>query len=169
MGTWSKGDMMSDSVRQHLPVIAVVTVVGLATGAFAMMRVADAAAGLDLGTFSLLMLVAPCAVMLVGSFIIAATATRIERQLYVVVLATCLAAGLVSLVAAAAMTSDPAIAAALQANTADGTQVIPDTGSPILVLRDIAAYVVAPTVGCIAGAWVGSRLHPMSASPRKRK
>ena len=160
---------MSDTVRGHLPIIIVVTLVGVATGAFAMLQVASAASSLDVSTFSTLMLVMPCVVMLIGSFVIAATAVRIERQLYVVVLAICLALGLVSLVAASIIMSDASVASALLANSGEGAQVVPDTQSPMLVMRDIAAYVVMPTIGCIAGAWVGSRVHPMSAERRKGK
>lgn len=154
---------MSEGIKQHLPVIIAISLVGLATGAFAMMRIRDGAVGMDVGAFSTYIIVVPCAIMLVCSFLIAVTAPSIGRQLYLIVVGTCLAAGVVSMIVSSIWMADPAVASALLANSADGATVTPVSDSIIIVLRDIAAYIVMPTVGCIAGAWIGSRVHPVKS------
>jgi len=153
---------MSEGVKQHLPVICIVTIVAMASGAFALMRVNDAAASMSVETYSTLIFLIPCAAMLIGSFIIAVTAQTIGRQLYVVVLGICFVLGLASLVGTSVGMSDPAVVSALLANSPDGTTITPITDSPLIVMRNIAAYIVVPTIGCIAGAWIGSRIHPVA-------
>ena len=152
---------MSESVKKHLPVIAIVTVIALASAAYALLLVHDNVASMSVDAFSAYIIVIPCVAMLVGSFAITVTAQTIGRQLYIVVLAICFVLGLVSLVVTSLWMSDPSIASALLANSPEGTTITPVTESLLTVVRDIAAYVVVPTVGCIAGAWVGSRVHPV--------
>lgn len=123
---------------------------------------------MSVDAFQMLIFLVPCAVMLAGSFIIAASASVIGRQLYVTVLAICLATGVISMLVTSTWLSNADIVAALLANSDEGAAVTPILQSPLLVLRDIAAYVVIPTVGCIAGAWVGSRLHPMASEKKSR-
>ena len=160
---------MTDGLKQHLPVIVTVTILGFITCAFVLMRVHDGAAGMDVPTFSTLIIVIPCAFMFLCSLVVAMTAHSIGRQLYVTMLAICFIGGLVSMVITSIWTADANLAAALLANSADGETISPATDQPILVLRNIAAYVVMPTLGCIAGAWIGSRLHPMEAEPKTKK
>ena len=154
---------MTEGFKQHLPVIIVVSIVGLATGAFALMYVKNSAASMDVGAFSSYIIIIPCLIMLVCSLVVAMTAHTIGRQLYVTMLALCLALGLVSMVVTSIWMSDPVVSAALLANSPEGEVITPITQQPIIVMRNIAAYVVMPTVGCIAGAWIGSRLHPIQA------
>lgn len=162
---------MTEGFKQHLPIIIVVSLVGLATGIYALMRVHDGAAGMDVGAFSSYIIIFPCLIMLVCSLIVAMTAKSIGRQLYLTMLGICLALGIVSMVVTSMWMSDPAIAQALLANSPEGETITPVVEQPIIVMRNIAAYVVMPTVGCIAGAWIGSRLHPVHSegSMRRRK
>lgn len=156
---------MNESVRRHLTAIVGITLLGAVTGCLALSFVHDAAAGMSAGAFSTWIIVVPCAVMLVASFAITATASEIGRQLFLTVLAICLVAGVASMLVTSSWMSDPALSAQLLANSEEGTVLTPVLRSPIIVLRDIAAFVVVPTIGCIAGAWVGSRLHPVAAAP----
>ena len=160
---------MSDSLRAHIPVIVAVCAVGIVTGAFALMKVNEAASGMDVGTYETLIIIIPCAIMLICSIIVAMTAQVIERRLYVIMMAICLAAGTVSMVLTSIWMSDPTLSSALLANSAEGTVITPPSNNPLIVMRDIAAYVVMPTIGCIAGAWLGSRIHPMQAEPGAKK
>ena len=160
---------MTESLRNHLPVIVAVSVVGTLTGAFALMQVRNGVSGMTVGTFDMLIIVIPCVIMLVCSLIVAATAKAIERPLYVTMMGICLALGLVSMVATSMWAANPDIAAALVANSGEGASLVPATNSPLIAMRNVAAYIVMPTVGCIAGAWIGSRLHPMQATHKKRK
>lgn len=152
---------MTESVRRHLPIIVVVSLVGIATSYFLLARVYADASHLDVGAFGTYIFLIPCAVMFVCSTIIMLTAHEIGRQLYLVVVGICLAAGIVCMVITSVWLMDDSIAAALLANSADDATVVPIINSPVLVLRDIAAFFVAPTVGSIVGAWLGSRMHPM--------
>ena len=160
---------MTDSLKRHLPVIVAVTVVGIATCAFALMQVVNAAPGLAVPTFETLVIVIPCAVMFICSLIVAMTAHTIERALYVTMLVICLVLGVVSMVVTSTWESNATLTAALLANSADGETITAAVNQPIIVMRNIAAYIVMPTLGCIAGAWLGSRMHPMEAdlSPKK--
>lgn len=155
---------MSDVVRQHAATIAVVCLLGVVASAFALLQVHDAAGSLDVSTFSSAIFVIPCVAMVICSFIIMMTANAIGRQLFAVVVLACFAAGVVSMVVTSGWLSDAAVVQQLLANSPEGTTVTPPVQNMVVVLRDIAAFVVAPTVGSIAGAWLGSRLHPMSSS-----
>ena len=160
---------MTESLKRHLPVIIAVTLAGIATCAFIFMQVLNAVPGLDVPTFETLVIVIPCAVMFFCSLIVVMTAHTIERSLYVTMLAICLVLGLVSMVVTSTWESDASLTAALLANSADGETITAAVNQPIIVMRNIAAYIVMPTLGCIAGAWIGSRMHPMEAdlSPKK--
>ncbi len=164
---------MDSVVRKHLSVIIAVTLVGIVTTSLLLQLVHDSAAGMGANQFAMAIFLVPCAVMLIGSFAIAATARQIGRQLYLVVLAICLVTGIVSMVVTSGWLSDPSIAALLMANSPADTVITPILQSPITIFRDIAAYVVIPTVGCIFGAWLGSRIHPLSddgtAKKKKKK
>ena len=160
---------MDAVVKKHLTVIVAVTLIGIVTAVLLMNLVRDSAGSLGANQFSILIFLIPCIIMLIGSFVIAATATQIGRQLYLAVLIICLVTGIASMVVGSNWLSDPQITAALLANSPEDTVVTPILKSPITILRDIAAFIVIPTVGCIAGAWVGSRLHPMQADKPKRK
>ena len=160
---------MTESLKRHLPVIVAVCLVGLATGAFALMQVKNAVPSMDVGTFEGLIIIIPCAIMFICSLIIAMTAHTIERSLYVTMLVICLALGVVSMVVTSIWESDAALTAALLANSVEGETITPAVNQPIIVMRNIAAYIVMPTLGCIAGAWLGSRMHPMEADPSPKK
>lgn len=153
---------MTDGMKRHLPVIIVVSIVCLASTCYALSRVLAGVPDMSVRTFSLYVIVIPCAAMVIGAFAVTFTADEIGRQLYITMLAICLALGIVCMVVTSSWMSDAGIAAQLLANSGDGAEITPILQSPLLVLRDIAAFVVAPTVGCIAGAWAGSRVHPMS-------
>lgn len=159
---------MTEGFRKQLPVIVAVSLVGIVTGAFALVRVLDAAASMNVETFSSLVFVIPCAIMLICSLVVAITAHSIGRQLYVTMLGICLVTGVVSMVLTSIWMSDASLAASLLANSPEGSSVVPVSDQPLLVMRNIAAYVVMPTVGCIVGAWLGSRLHPVQSEKGSR-
>ena len=152
---------MSDVVRQHLTVIVATCLLGIAVASFILLQVHDAAGSMDVSTFSLAIFIVPCIVMLVCSFIIMVTANAIGRQLFVVVVGICFATGIVCMVVTSGWLSDANVAAQLLANSPEGTTITPPIQNIVVVMRDIAAFIVAPTVGSIAGAWLGSRLHPI--------
>ncbi|MBO4353293.1 MAG: hypothetical protein J5818_07385 [Eggerthellaceae bacterium] len=160
---------MSESLKRHIPVIVAVSLVGIATGAFALIQVRNAAASMDTGTFEGLIIVIPCMIMLICSLIVAMTAHAIERNLYVTMLVICLAVGIVSMVLTSIWEADASLTALLLANSAEGETITPAVNQPIIVMRNIAAYIVMPTIGCIAGAWLGSRMHPMEADLSAKK
>ena len=160
---------MTEGLKRHLPVIVVVSLVGIATCVFALTQVLNSAGGLDLESFSLYIILIPSIVMLVCSFVIALTANSIGRQLYLVVVGICFVTGIVSMVVTSGWVSDASISAQLLANSPEGTTVTPPLQSPLVVLRDLAAYIVAPTVGCIFGAWLGSRIHPVTSDGKGRR
>lgn len=152
---------MSEGLKRHLPVIVVVTLICLATAAFALSRVLAGASDMSARTFSLYIIVIPCAIMVVGAFAISFTAEEIGRQLFLTVVGICFVLGVACMVVTSTWMSDATIASQLLANSGDGAEITPILDSPLIILRDLAAFVVAPTVGLIAGAWVGSRVHPM--------
>jgi len=160
---------MTDIVKQHLPVIVVVTLVGVATMYLVLSRVLAGVAGMDLGTFSTFTFGVPCVMIFVCSTVIALTSPGINRQLYVVIVGIGMVVGIASMIACNVWEHDSSITSALLANSPEGTTVTPILNSPILILRDIAAYFVAATVGSILGAWLGARLHPMTLEPSKSK
>lgn len=157
----SSQTLVNEVVRQHLTVIVAACLLGIAVTSFALLQIHDAAGSMDASTFSLAIFVVPCVVMVVCSFIIMFTANAIGRQLFVVVVGICFVAGIVSMVVTSGWLSNELIVSQLLANSPDGTTVTPPVQSIIVVMRDIAAFIVAPTVGSIAGAWFGSRLHPI--------
>ena len=159
---------MTEGLKQHLPIIVVVSLVGLGTAAFALHNVLMGVGSMNVDTFNTLIIVIPCAIMLVCSFIIAFTASEIGRQLYLTVVGISVVLGIVSMILTSMWASDPTIATALLANSGEGATLIPATGAPVIVIRDIAAYFVVPTIGCILGAWVGSRVHPMTSSKKNK-
>lgn len=158
------GGRMTEGLKEHLPIIIAVTLVGLGTAAFALSYVHGNVSNMNVSMFNTLIILVPCVVMFICSFIIAFTASEIGRQLYLIVVGICLACGVVSLVVTSFWAADANVAAALLANSGEGETLVPPSNAPIIVLRDIAAYFVIPTIGCIAGAWVGSRVHPVKAS-----
>ena len=160
---------MDSAVKRQLPVIIVVTLVGVITAVIFMTLVHDSAASLEASQFGWLAFLIPCAIMLIGSFAITFTASEISRQLYVVTLAICLLGGIAAMLVINAWQSDPETTSALLANSAEGATIIPTLKAPITILRDIAAFIVIPTVGCILGAWIGSKFHALSGKKSKQK
>ena len=159
---------MNAVVKKHLPVIIAVTLLGFITACLAFSWLHASATGMNVAMFSWLVFLIPCIIMLICTFIIGATATQIGRQLYVVVLAICLVTGVISMFISSSWMSDSAIASALIANSEEGTTLIPVLQSPMTILRDVAAFIVMPTVGIILGAWVGSKLHPLQGEKTKK-
>lgn len=155
-------------LRKQLSVIVLVTLIGVVSGFFLMSFVHDSAGTLNVDAFSSLMFFIPCILMFIGSFIVAATATEIGRTLYVASLAICLVTGCASMILASVWLSDATVTAQLLANSPENTTIIPPINSALTIFRNIAAYVVVPTIGVIFGAWVGSRLHPMTAAPNSK-
>ena len=160
---------MTEGLKRHLPVIVVVSLVGIATCVFALTQVLGSVDKLDVDAFSLYIIIIPSVIMVVCSFVIALTANQIGRQLYLVVVGICFVTGIVSMVVTSGWLSDSAISAQLLANSPEGTTITPILQAPIIMLRDLAAYIVAPTVGCIFGAWLGSRIHPMTPEGKGRR
>lgn len=160
---------MSDSLKQHLPTVVAVLLIGLATTAFALSRVLSSAGDISVEAFSAYIIAIPTIAMIVCSFVIMFTAQRVGRQLYLVVVATCFVLGIVSMVVTSAWMSDASVAAQLLEHSAEGTQVVPVLDNTVVVIRDIAAYIVAPTVGCILGVWIGSKMHPITSDKPRRK
>lgn len=162
---------MNETVKQHLPIIVVVSLLGIATTYFLLSRAYASAATLSVDSFSTYIFGIPCIVMFICSTVIMMTAHRIGRQLYLVIVTICLITGVISMLVTSTWLSDDSIAALLLANSPADTVITPILNSPIVILRDIAAFFVAPTVGCIFGAWLGSRLHPMTsdAMPKNSK
>ena len=154
---------MSDDIRENLPTLAAVTLIGIATCAFALFQVFANAASFSLSVFGIVIFVIPSAIMLIGSFVIVLSAQRIGRKLYVTILAICFVLGLAVMVGTSVWMADPSISSQLLANSPEGSTVVVPVNSPLVVMRDIAASIVCPTVGCIAGAWLGSRLHPVTS------
>lgn len=166
---FERHEAMSDDLKRHIPVIVVVTLVGIASCAFALMQVLNGVAtGMDLSTFSTAIIVIPCIGMLLCSFFIAFSAPEISRNLYLIVLGICLVTGFASMFVTSGWMSNADIAAQLVANSPDGTEVVPIFRDTMIMIRDLAAFVVMPTIGCIAGAWVGSRVHPMKTTGKKK-
>ena len=125
---------------------------------------------MDLDTFSTWLFAIPCVVIFICSTVIVLTAHEIGRQMYIVVVAISMVAGFMSMFLTAFWMQDPQLTSALLANSPSGTEIKPLFDQPMTLLRDIAAFFVLPTIGCILGAWIGSRLHPMtSETPAKNK
>lgn len=161
---------MTEALRRHLPVIVVVSLLGIATCFLVLSNVCGNAANMDVQSFENAVFIIPCIVMLVCSFIIMLTTSRIGRQLFVTVVGICLALGVIEMVLTSTWLTDPAITSLLLANSDSQTAIVAPIQSIVLIVRNIAAYFVAPTVGCILGAWIGSRIHPMSSeTPKKSK
>ena len=160
---------MSDSVRKHLPIIIVVSLAGIATGYLVLSSVYAGASDMSVEAFNSFIFLVPCACMLACSTIIMLTAQEIGRQMYLIVVGLCLAAGIICMIVTSTWLMDDALASSLLANSPDDAAVVPIINSPVLVLRDIAAFFVAPTVGSIFGAWLGSRLHPMKQDEKDGK
>lgn len=160
---------MDPVVKKHLPFIIGITLLGIVATYFVFMWLHDSAyTTMNAVSYSWWLFLVPCAVMLVCSFAIACTADEIGRQLYVAVLVICLVLGVISMFVVSAWLSDASITETLLANSPEGTTITPVLKSPMTILRDVAAWIVIPTVGCILGAWVGSRLHPMAGEKKKK-
>ena len=162
---------MIDDIRENLPSLIAVTAIAVATCAFALMQVHGNAGNLSYEAFSNLIFAIPCVAMVLGPFVVVLVSRQIGRKLYLTLVGICFVLGIATMLVTSSWLSDPDIAAKLLANSAEGTIVLPILNAPIIIMRDIAAFIVCPTVGCIAGAWLGSRLHPVtSANPgRKRR
>ena len=160
---------MDPVVKKHLPAIIGITLLGVVATYFVYMWLHDTAyTTMTAQMFSWWLFLVPCIVMFICSFAIACTADEIGRQLYVVVLAICLVLGVISMFVASAWLSDQTIVETLLANSPADTVITPVLKSPMTILRDVAAWIVIPTVGCIFGAWVGSRLHPMAGEKKTK-
>ena len=148
---------MTEELKQHLPTIIAVTFVCIAATFFILTSLHGAVDEVGLGVLETMSFLVPSIVMIIGSFVIMATSTAVNRQIYVCIVAICLVAGAVATV----LTNDWFV----------GTDLVPPLNNFVALIRNLAAFFVAPTVGCIAGAWLGSRLHPMkmTKAPNKKK
>ncbi|MBQ3329292.1 MAG: hypothetical protein IJG88_04995 [Eggerthellaceae bacterium] len=160
---------MDKDIRDNLPTIIVIWLIGVATCAFGLVLVRNNAASLDVGAFSWAVFLIPCAVMILAPFAITLVAQSIGKQLYLSMLGISVALGIIVMVITSGWMSDPDITAKLMANSDPSITIIPILQAPITMLRDVAAFIVCPTIGCIAGAWVGSRLHPVVSTNKKKR
>ena len=159
---------MDIDVRENLPTIVIMTLIGAATCAFALFQVHENAGSMNASTFSTLIFIIPCVFLVLISLATTIVANRIGRQLYLVMLVISLVFGVAVMVITSSWLTDPVITEKLLANSPGETVILPILGSPFTMLRDVAAFVVCPTIGCIAGAWIGSRLHPVEADRRNK-
>lgn len=164
-----KGVVVDNSFKQHLPVIAAIMAIGTGSACYALSYVRSNAASFDVQTFSWLIFLIPVAAMFVCSLLSMMTARVANRKTYLGIVGICFALGIVSMLVTSSWLADPSVAAALLANSGENARVVPILDSPVTMIRDLLAYFVVPTIGCIAGAWIGSRLHPMKAEPSGRK
>lgn len=153
---------MNEDLKSHLTTVIVVSLFGIATATFALLSVKGNAASMDVNAFSHAIIIIPCVVMVICSFIILVTAQKIGRHLFLAVSAICFVTGIISMVITSNWMADPQIAELLLANTPNATEIIPPIQNLIIVVRDVAAYIVCPTVGSILGAWLGSRFHSVT-------
>ena len=160
---------MDKHIRDNLPTIIVIWLIGIATCAFGLVLVRNNAASLDVGAFSWAVFLIPCVVMILAPFAITLVAQSIGKQLYLSMLGISVVLGIIVMVITSGWMSDPDIAAKLMANSDPSITIIPILQAPITMLRDVAAFIVCPTIGCIAGAWVGSRLHPVVSTNKKKR
>lgn len=160
---------MDKDIRDNLPTIIVIWLIGIATCAFGLVLVRNNAASLDVGAFSWAVFLIPCVVMILAPFAITLVAQSIGKQLYLSMLGISVVLGIIVMVITSGWMSDPDITAKLMANSDPSITIIPILQAPITMLRDVAAFIVCPTIGCIAGAWVGSRLHPVVSTNKKKR
>ena len=106
---------MSESIKQQLPTIVAIAVIGLVAGVFALGFVHGQAEVMDVGAFETWILVVPCAVMLLMAFFIGLTANVISKRLYQIVVGICLVAGVVCMLVTSSWLSSADTAALLLA------------------------------------------------------
>ena len=159
---------MSEGLKNHLPVIIATAVLGILLGGLLMSVVKDNASLFNASAFSMLLIAVPCVIMFVASFVIMLTAREIGSRLLIVVEGICLVLGLVSMVVASSWEGDATIAAAVLANSGDGATLTPVLHSPFGIVRNIMLYLLVPMVASIAGAWLGSRLHPVGVDKNNK-
>lgn len=148
---------MTEELKLHLPTIIAVTFVCIIATYFALTSLHGAVDQVGLGALETMSFLVPSIVMVIGSLIIMATSHAVTRQIYVCIVVICLVTG--------------AVATVLTNSWFVGTDLVPPLQNFIALIRNLAAFFVAPTIGCIAGAWIGSRLHPMkmTKAPNKKK
>lgn len=164
---------MSPALKGHLPVIILMAVLGIFSSVFFMTLVHDNAGAFNASIFNLLLTAIPCVAMVICSFIVAITAKEIGSRMLWIVTGICVIAGFASMVVVAGWQGDSEIVSAVLANSPSDTTITPITNSPFGIVRNVLLYVVCPMVGCVLGAWIGSRIHPLSVdrnnNPSKKK
>lgn len=155
---------MKEQVRKHLPILIAIFAIGVLTGAFALMQVKNAVPGISVDAFNTIIMIVPCAIALICSFVSMMLASEIGKQLFIVTTMTSLFIGVVILIVTSVWMFDQSFAAQLLENSPEGSIVVPTINAPVMIVRNIAACFVCSVVGCIGGAWLGSRLHPVYAS-----
>ena len=159
----------NSSLKAHLPVIILIAVLGALSGSILLTVIRDNAAMFNAGTFTFTLIGLPCVIMVIASFIISVTAREIGSRMLVIVEAICVVLGIAATVVASGWQADPAITSVVLANSGDGATITPMTNSPFGIIRNVMLYLLCPMVGSVAGAWVGSRLHPVSVDVNNKK
>ena len=160
---------MSPALKAHLPVIALVAVLGILCAAGLLTLVRDNAGMFNAGMFTFFLIAIPCVVMLICGFAISVTAKEIGSRLLTIVVAICVISGFASILVVSGWQGDSAISAAVLANSPEGATLTPIINSPFGIVRNVMLYLLCPAAGCVAGAWVGSRLHPVSVDANNKK
>lgn len=149
---------MSSALKAHLPVIVLVSVICIISSAFFMTAVHDNAGVFGASTFTFLLIAIPCVFMVLGSFFVMLTTKEIGTRIFLIVEVICVVFGFVSMAVASGWESDASVVALI----ADGSSIVPVANSPFGIVRNILLYVCCPMVGSVLGAYLGSRLHPVS-------
>lgn len=149
--------MSFGDLRRTLPALVIITIACVILGATLLGFVHDHASDLTVKTYELLLMAIPAALMLVGSFLTMFFAD-INKTVFVTVVFTCIVVGLVGLGITGTWLNDPAFTSALLANSPADAVLSSPISTPFKVFRDFALFAFTPMVGCIAGAWVGSRI-----------
>lgn len=149
--------MSFSDLKRTLPALVVITIACVVLGAGLLGFLHDHASSLNAKTYELLLMVIPAVLMLLGSFLTMFFA-NINKTVFVTVVFTCVVVGLVGLGISATWLNDPAFTSAILANSPEGSTLSSPISTPFKVFRDFALFAFTPMVGCIAGAWVGSRI-----------
>ncbi len=159
---------MSESVKKQLAFIAIVTIFGIAWCGILLGFLKSATSSLNVLTFDILTLVIPCVVMFVCALVIMMRADEIGSTLLLIVEVICFVCGMASLVITSSWQADPQVAEALLANSAEGATITPSLQNVFAIVRGAALFLFVPLMGSILGAWIGSRLHPVSVDKHNK-
>ena len=159
---------MSEGVKRHLKVIVLVTILGIACGSTLLVALKGSAGSMNVLAFDILTLVIPCFVMFVCAVAIMMSAEEIGTTLLMIVEVICFVCGMASLVVTSGWQADPDVATALLANSAEDATITPSLQNVFAIVRGAALFLFVPMIGSILGAWIGSRLHPVSVDKHNK-